>query len=232
MLVQRHRRVAAVSAWPEPDTRCDRRRLMRRNEGATEESGADQPEEGGAVPQQQFGIGIRHINFVHRFDSTSRHQLFRFVQDDGTACGYCHAMSQTLGRGFRATEATARGIAAVGGELLAGAADTDGRFTLIHSTAPPGDSTPLHRHEEVDESFYVLRGSYTVTCGADTFEVSAGQFVHLPHAVPHKYVAGPDGGEKLILAHPGGLEQFFDEWDAGTDDVRALGRRHGIEFLE
>lgn len=30
------------------------------------------------------------------------------------------------------------------------------------------------------ESFYLLGGSYTVTCGDDTFDVSAGDFVHLP----------------------------------------------------
>lgn len=135
-------------------------------------------------------------------------------------------------RGFRSTPATARSIPSAGGRLLAGAEDTDGHFSLIHSTAPPGDSTPLHRHADMDESFYVLRGSYTVTCGDDVFDVAAGEFVHLPRGVPHKYVAGPDGGEKLILGQPAGLERFFDEWDAGAGDVDDLGRRHHIEFLE
>lgn len=135
-------------------------------------------------------------------------------------------------RGFKSTAATARSIPSAGGWLLAGAASTDGRFTLIHSTAAPGDSTPLHRHTDMDESFYVLRGSYTVTCADDVFDASAGDFVHLPRGLPHKYVAGPEGGEKLILGHPAGVEQFFDEWDAGTSDARDLGRKHHIEFLE
>lgn len=52
----------------------------------------------------------------------------------------------------------------------------------------------------MDESFYVLEGSHVVTCGDDVFEASAGEFVHLPMGIPHKYVAGPDGVEKLILA--------------------------------
>lgn len=135
-------------------------------------------------------------------------------------------------RGFQTTAATARSISSAGGRLLAGTQDTDEHFTLIRSSVPPGDGTPLHRHTAMDESFYVLRGSYTVTCGIDVFEVAAGGFVYLPRGVPHKYVAGPDGGEKLILGHPAGLEQFFDEWDADTDDVRDIGHRHGIEFLE
>ena len=135
-------------------------------------------------------------------------------------------------RGFRSTAATGRSIPSAGGRLLAGTEDTGGSFTLIRSTTPPGDSTPLHRHADMDESFYVLRGSYTVTCGDDVFEASAGEFVHLPRGLPHKYVAGPEGGEKLIVGHPAGLEQFFDEWDAGASDVRDIGHRHGIEFLE
>ena len=136
------------------------------------------------------------------------------------------------GNGFQSTAATARSVPSAGSQLLAGTEDTGGRFTLIRSAAPPGDRTPLHRHAEMDESFYVLRGNYTVTCGDDVFEVSTGEFVHLPRGMPHKYVAGPDGGEKLLLGHPGGLEQFFDEWDAGNSDVHDIGSRHGIEFLE
>lgn len=129
------------------------------------------------------------------------------------------------------TPATARPLPAAGGHLLAGASDTDGRLTVIHSIAPPGDSTPLHRHMRMDESFYVLRGNYTVWCGDDVFEASAGDFVHLPRRIPHKYVAGSGGGEKLILGSPGGLESFFDDWDAGMD-LDDLGRIHEIQVLE
>lgn len=141
-------------------------------------------------------------------------------------------MTAASGQGFQSTAATTRTIPSAGGRLLAGADDTEGSFTLIHSAVPPGDSTPLHRHTDMDESFYVLRGSYTVTCGDDVFKVSVGEFVHLPRGLPHKYVAGPEGGEKLIFAHPGGIERFFDEWDAGAGDARDLGHKHHIEFLE
>lgn len=44
--------------------------------------------------------------------------------------------------------------------------------------------------------------------------------------------AAGDGGEMLVLGHPGGLEGFFDEREVGADDVAAVGARHGIEFLE
>lgn len=46
------------------------------------------------------------------------------------------------------------------------------------------------------------------------------------------YAAGPECGGKLIFGHPAGLERFLDEWDAGVSDVRALGRKHHLVFLE
>lgn len=134
-------------------------------------------------------------------------------------------------RGFKASSDTGRYLPAAGGALLAGANDTDCRFTLIQSTVPGGDSTPLHRHAMMDESFYVIAGSYTITCGDDVFEASPGDLVHLPMGVSHKYVAGPDGGQKLILATPGGLEEFFDDWDDGMEPGE-LAKKHHIEFLE
>lgn len=134
-------------------------------------------------------------------------------------------------RGLYVPGPAARPLPAAGGTVLAASSDTDGQFTLIRTTVPPGDATPLHRHLAMDESFYVLGGSYTVTCGADTFEVSTGDFVHLPRGIPHKYVAGPNGGEKLIVGTPGGLEVFFDDWESGVD-AADLRRKHQIEFLE
>ena len=104
------------------------------------------------------------------------------------------------GHGFRTSTSTARKLSAAGGSLLAGTADTGGQFTLIRTMVPSGDSTPLHRHSAMDESFYVLSGNFTVMCGGDVFEAGAGDFVHLPRGTPHRYVAGPDGGQMLILA--------------------------------
>lgn len=134
-------------------------------------------------------------------------------------------------RGWVQTSDSARSLPAAGGRLLASASDTGGRFTVIHTRVPPGDATPLHRHGSMDESFYVLSGALRVTCADDTFDVGTGSWVHLPRGLPHRYVAGDDGAEFLIHAVPGGLEQLFDDWDAGLDLAEAA-RRHDIEFLE
>ncbi|MQA88222.1 MAG: cupin domain-containing protein [Streptosporangiales bacterium] len=134
-------------------------------------------------------------------------------------------------RGFHTSASTARILSAAGGPLLAGASDTGGRFTLIQTTIPPGDSTPLHCHTSMDESFYVFSGSFRVTCGEDVFHASPGDFVHLPRGIPHKYVAEPGGGQMLILATPGGLEGFFDDWESGMVPEE-LAHKYNIEFLD
>lgn len=107
-------------------------------------------------------------------------------------------VDQVPQRGFVTSSADSRAIPAAGGILLAGADDTGGHFTLIRTTVPPGDQTPLHRHLDMDESFYVIAGSLHVTCGDDSFEATAANFVYLPRGIAHRYVAGEEGAEMLI----------------------------------
>ena len=143
-----------------------------------------------------------------------------------------HAMNNhTATEGFHTSADAAPSLPAAGGSLLAAAAQTDGRFTLIRVEVPADDHVPLHRHIAMDESFYVLDGSLDVTCGQDVFAAAAGDFVHLPRGLPHRYTAGAGGAQFLILATPGGLEAFFDEWEQGME-MDELARRHGFELLD
>lgn len=133
--------------------------------------------------------------------------------------------------GVHVTPSTARQLPAAGGHLLASTSETSGQFSLIDTTVPPHDSTPVHRHHLMDESVVVLEGSFTFTCGDREFEASAGDFVHLPREIRHRYVAGPKGGRMLIIGTPGGLERFFDDWESGMS-LEAAAREHSIEFLD
>ncbi len=133
--------------------------------------------------------------------------------------------------GFVVPSGTGRALPAAGGELLAGAAQTQGAFSLITSHAPLGDRVPRHVHTDADESFYVLTGRYQVECGDDMFTAGAGDFVHLPCGLAHSYVVTEGPASMVILGVPGGLEHFFDDLAAGTD-VGELSRRHQVTFLE
>jgi len=119
-----------------------------------------------------------------------------------------------------------------GGSVLATAAATDGAFSLLLSHAPPGDGAPLHVHRDESESFFVLAGTYRIWCGDDTFEAGVQDFVYLPRGVPHAWrVVSEMAGRKLILAVPGGIEDFFDDMVTGVSPDE-LTHRHGVQFLD
>lgn len=118
-----------------------------------------------------------------------------------------------------------------GGSLLASAAETGGAFSLLVSNAPAADHVPRHVHDTVDESFYILDGQYRIHCGEQEWTAAAGDFVFLPRGVPHSYdvIHGP--ARKLILAIPGGIENFFDDLLNGVDPT-TITHRHGVKFLD
>jgi mannose-6-phosphate isomerase-like protein (cupin superfamily) len=46
-----------------------------------------------------------------------------------------------------------------------------------------------HHHEQEDELFYVVKGSFDMEMGDKTITVNAGEFLIMPHGVEHKPVA-------------------------------------------
>lgn len=131
--------------------------------------------------------------------------------------------------GFLVAADGGRPLPAAGGVILAGSADTAGRFSLLRSHSPALDRVSLHVHRDMDECFYVLDGDYSIECGGETFDATTGSFVFLPRGVPHAYTVGPLGGTKLILAVPGGIEDFFTDLDAGMS-LDELEHRHAVSF--
>lgn len=135
------------------------------------------------------------------------------------------------GRGFCVAAGRGMALGAIGGEALATATQTQGRLSVLVSHFPPGHHVPPHVHQRTDECFYVLTGSYTITCGPDTFHATAGSVVFLPRGTPHSHTADekvPAGA--VIFSMPGGLERFEAGVGAGADPD-LLGRYHDVTFL-
>jgi mannose-6-phosphate isomerase-like protein (cupin superfamily) len=129
-------------------------------------------------------------------------------------------------------------------EVKASAADTDGRYTLVEITAPPGLEAPLHVHYTEDEGFYVLEGSVTVVVGDETVELASGGHAFGPRDIPHRFTIGPDGARMIWVLTPGGFENLIDEASVPAEaptvpppsvvppeDIAEIVRRHGNEVL-
>jgi mannose-6-phosphate isomerase-like protein (cupin superfamily) len=129
-------------------------------------------------------------------------------------------------------------------EVKASAADTDGQYTLVEVTAPPGLESPLHVHYTEDEGFYVLEGSVTIFVGDETVELAPGQHGFGPRDVPHRFSVGPDGARMLWVLTPGGFENLIEAASVPAEtptvpppsvlppeNVAEIVLRHGNELL-
>ena len=127
--------------------------------------------------------------------------------------------------------------------IIAGADSTDGSFSLVEVAEEPGSAAPLHVHHGEAEAFYILEGRIELTCGEDTLTATAGDFVHTPKDVPHKYIViGEQPARVLMLFSRPGFESFFaeagaplDQPPAGPPDLDAFRRiveKYDVELLE
>ena len=98
-------------------------------------------------------------------------------------------------------------------QVRAGAETTNGEFALVeHWEMTPGFASPYHKHHREDESFYILQGEVAFVIDGNWRRVGPGTFVFGPREVPHGFKAvGDTPVEMLILATPGGFEQFVME---------------------
>ena len=110
------------------------------------------------------------------------------------------------------------GLAGVPG-LKASQRSTDGALTVFETSV--GAGPPLHVHDREDECFYVLDGELS------------GSFVFLPRGRPHRFWAVAEPARLLLIAVPGGIEDYFHQINtASTDDERRrIGERYGIHVV-
>ena len=95
--------------------------------------------------------------------------------------------------------------------LIASSENTGGSFALAEFRGAEGPWTVPHVHERLEESFYVLDGSFTFTIGGRDITAAKGDYLLVPRGTPHVMRGGPGGGALLTLFVPGGLERMFVE---------------------
>jgi quercetin dioxygenase-like cupin family protein len=110
------------------------------------------------------------------------------------------------------------------------AADTDGAYSVVEIHSLPGDSTPMHVHQNEDEDIFILEGTARVARGDETFDAPAGATVALPRHVPHAWGNATNSMLRMIVTCcPAGIEAILPLIARGGDiDVKALGAKFGV----
>jgi quercetin dioxygenase-like cupin family protein len=123
---------------------------------------------------------------------------------------------------------------------------TGGAFALADHLARRGNASPVHVHDQDDETFFVLDGELRVFVGEDERTAGPGTVAVLPRCVRHAYVVTSATARFLTLHTPAGFEQFATEVGepaqaltlppppAGPPDFAALTQaaaRHQIAIL-
>jgi quercetin dioxygenase-like cupin family protein len=106
-------------------------------------------------------------------------------------------------------------------------AETNGALTAFENVIAPGDGPPVHFHDDVDESWYVLEGTLRFSLADVLNPAPAGTFVFVPRGVPHAFQnVGDIPARILVLFTPSGMEAFFDRFAEleGPIDPSVFGR--------
>jgi quercetin dioxygenase-like cupin family protein len=95
--------------------------------------------------------------------------------------------------------------------FLASGEQTNNLFSLMYIEVHKGNEPPAHVHQNEDESYYILEGAIRFWVGNEIIDAKAGDFIHLPKGIPHKFELQSDYVKELMWITPSGLEKWF--WD-------------------
>ena len=108
------------------------------------------------------------------------------------------------------------------------AEETGGAFLLFEDDLDAGKVTPLHRHPDADETFYLLEGEILLHIeGAEPAPLLAGGIAVIPRGVPHAFMVTSGRARMLCLQTPGGGEAFYRQ---ASDPVTAGRSAPPVDF--
>lgn len=110
-----------------------------------------------------------------------------------------------------ATPENSRAIPGALFHFLSNGQQTNGMFSLMYIEVHKGNEPPPHVHQREDESYYILEGLIRFWIGDQVIDAKAGDFIHLPKGLPHRFEVQSECVKELMWITPSGLEQWF--WD-------------------
>jgi quercetin dioxygenase-like cupin family protein len=124
-------------------------------------------------------------------------------------------------------------------QVLVSSHDTGGRYTICSVDTAGNLSSPLHTHSYEDISFYILEGDYRFRIDGEVVNAGSGSWLFVPSQTPYAFSLNDPGGRFLVVAHPGGLDLFFQDVDAvsqgkmpAMEELAPVLEKHGIVACE
>ncbi len=117
-------------------------------------------------------------------------------------------------------------------------AQTQGRFSLMERTLPPGGRMPpAHRHIGNDEAYFVVDGTVEFHVADEVFEGTEGTFVLVPAGEAHTFGNTGEEPARLLVLHAPALDRYFEDlerlWASPVPPDREveldLMRAHGMD---
>lgn len=117
-------------------------------------------------------------------------------------------------------------------------AHTNGAFSLMERTLPPGGrKPPPHVHTNCEEAFYVLDGEIEFSLGEVMTVGGPDTFVLVPGGVAHTFGNVGTTQARLLVLYAPAMDAYFEElqalWSCPTPPSREeemeLMHRHGME---
>jgi quercetin dioxygenase-like cupin family protein len=94
--------------------------------------------------------------------------------------------------------------------ILGNGGDKGQSWSLVELSEKSGYKTSIHRHRNMDETYYVLEGVLTVRVADRKYDLPAGSYVTIPRGTPHAQGNfGKAPVRVLLTITPGVSDRFF-----------------------
>jgi quercetin dioxygenase-like cupin family protein len=98
---------------------------------------------------------------------------------------------------------------------------TGGQLAVVEHENERGFGTPVHIHQEADETFFVLDGELRVEVDGELSTAGAGAVAFLPRGLSHSILVTSPQARYLTLHTPAGFDEFAKAVGTPRADVPA-----------
>lgn len=122
-------------------------------------------------------------------------------------------------------------------ELLVPSSKTNGSFSQLIQTSPPGGGPPPHVHQFEDEIFRVLEGEFEFFDGTAWTRLAPGETAYKLRGQVHTFRnCGATPGRIHITVVPGRFDQYLEavaplEIPRDIDELMQISEIYGIRFV-